>query len=361
MKVRINFWPFSFNQNNEEMKKRYELEDKVKIIPGTLYEGQNGGTIGKIIDFEYELPDNDDEITDDYHYYNVEWGNGDTNCYRYIDLMLAEKEKSLKEQAVERFGHISTSDKFTVIDLESDNIIKETLPENWTENGNCLFLAEYGNGGLCIHNNGEWSERASLPVNWMVKCENNSDDQPELKDWRMNASNTKSDWYSKGMIDYNGHWWSYTFKDRGIITYDQFIKWVYNPWKNKQTPPVIQKEATKFNVGDVVRVIAETSGWGAVKYGDIGIVRSVDHFRGDDNYIVDFPSQSSWSGHSSCFSLVEYNSVQDEIVYSPFKVIIENTPLVRVITTNGISSEFKNEQSINLSIYKPKKVKQLKL
>jgi hypothetical protein len=324
MKVRINFWPFSFNQNNEEMKKRYELED------------------------------------------NVKWGNGDTNCYRYIDLMLAEKEKSLKEQAVERFGHIFTSDKFTVIDLESDNTIRETLPENWTENGNSLYLAKSGEGGLCIHNNGKWSERASLPVNWMVKCEKNSDDQPELIDWRINASNSKFDWYSEGMIDCNGYW-SYTFKDHGIITYDQFIQWVYNPWKNKQTPPVIQtetiiqKEATKFNAGDVVRVIAETYGWGAVKYGDIGIVRSVDHFRGDYNYIVDFLSQSSWSGHSSCFELVENSSVQDEIVYSPSKVIIENTPLVRVITTNGISSEFKNEQSINLSIYKPKKVKQLKL
>jgi hypothetical protein len=348
------------------MKKRYELGNKVKIIPGTLYEGQSKGTIGKIIDFEHELPDNDDDITDDYHYYNVKWGNGDTNCYRYIDLMLAEKEKSLKEQAVERFGHIFTSDKFTVIDLESDNTIRETLPENWTENGNSLYLAKSGEGGLCIHNNGKWSERASLPVNWMVKCEKNSDDQPELIDWRINASNSKFDWYSEGMIDCNGYW-SYTFKDHGIITYDQFIQWVYNPWKNKQTPPVIQtetiiqKEATKFNAGDVVRVIAETYGWGAVKYGDIGIVRSVDHFRGDYNYIVDFLSQSSWSGHSSCFELVENSSVQDEIVYSPSKVIIENTPLVRVITTNGISSEFKNEQSINLSIYKPKKVKQLKL
>jgi hypothetical protein len=348
------------------MKKRYELGDKVKIIPGTLYEGQSKGTIGKIIDFEHELPDNDDKIIDDYHYYNVKWGNRDTNCYRYIDLMLAEKEKSLKEQAVERFGHIFTSDKFITVDLDSDNIIRETLPENWTETGNGLFLAKSGEGGLCIHNNGKWSERASLPAQWVVKCEKNSDDQPELKDWRMNASNTKFDWYSEGMIDHNGYL-SHTFKDRGIITYDQFIQWVYNPWKNKQTPPVIQtetiiqKKATKFNAGDVVRVIGETDGWGAVSYGDIGIVRSVHHYFKDDNYVVDFPSQSSWSGHSSCFSLVEDNSVQDEIVYSPSKVIIENTPLVRVITTNGISSEFKNEQSINLSIYKPKKVKQLKL
>jgi hypothetical protein len=130
---------------------------------------------------------------------------------------------------------------------------------------------------------------------------------------------------------------------------------------NEKLETSSKEKIPRFKIGDSVKVIAETNGWGKVNYGEIGIVRSVDHFREDDNYIVDFPSQSFWSGQSSCFSLVEDNSVQDEIVYSPSKVIIENTPLVRVITTNGISSEFKNEQSINLSIYKPKKVKQLKL
>ena len=128
----------------------------------------------------------------------------------------------------------------------------------------------------------------------------------------------------------------------------------------------------KFKIGDRVRAINESHGWGCVDKGAIGtVIRKSARFEEENVYFVDFGElkATNWKAHESCLELVE-ESMQGEFVYSPpklssidsgHKLQVGDTPLVRVITTNGISSEFKNEQSINLLIHKPKKVKQLKL
>jgi len=428
------------------MKKRYKIGDEVKLSPDSEYYGgdvQGGDTIGEIVDFEYELPTNNDYIDQEEHYYKVKWGNGDVNDYRYTDLMPAEetikKENTLKQQAVERFGFISKNDKFTIVDEDCDETIREENPENWTAFDNSLYLAKYGQGGLCICKYGKWSERASLPKNWTVKCSFHVRDQPELLEWKKSVNEVE--WPIDGWIDNSGAWSDDPLKNKGIITYDQFLKWVYNPWKALQSSDewkpkfkigdrvqvvtesagwgdvergdigvvthiperkdrcymvdfdsqscwsgieecfILEESAPKFKIGDKVRAISQSHGWGNVEYGDIGtIIRKSANFEEEGIYFVDFglfsEKATNWKAHESCLELVE-NSVKGEFVYSPiklssigemlnpndsgYKLQLEEAPLVRVITINGISSEFKNEKSINLLIHKPKKVKRLKL
>jgi hypothetical protein len=208
------------------MKKRYEIGDKVKLSPDSEYYGddrQGDDTIGEIVDFEYELPTNDDYIDQEEYYYKVKWGNHDVNYYRYIDLMPAEEKKSLKQPASQQLS---------------------------TE-----------------------------------------------KEWK-----------------------------------------------------------PKFKIGDRVQIIKASHGWGYVEHGDIGIVVYVPT-RKDHSYAVNFDKCKYWTSTEECFILEEAapkdKSAEGEFVYSP--------PMVRIITTNGISSKFKNEQSINLLIHKPKKFKYLKL
>jgi hypothetical protein len=345
------------------MKKRYKIGDKVKLSPDSEYYGgdvQGGDTIGEIVDFEYELPTNDDDIDQEEHYYKVKWGNGDVNDYRYTDLMPVEetikKENTLKQQAVERFGFISKDDKFTIFDEDCDKTIKEENPDNWTIFDNSLYLANFGNGGLCIYKDGIWSERASLPKNWTVKCKRNKENQHELVEWRKKASDYKFDWNYEGWLDETGYWSDDPLKNKGIITYDQFLKCVYYPWKSSKSSiqvSSIEKEwKPKFKIGDRVQVVSESHGWGNVEYGDIGVVVYVPTIK-DHTYSVNFDECNYWAGTEECFILEEAASAEGEFVYS--------SPMVRIITTNGISSEFKNEQSINLSIYKSKKAKRLKL
>lgn len=56
----------------------------------------------------------------------------------------------------------------------------------------------------------------------------------------------------------------------------------------------------KFSVGDKVKAVAETHGWGGVKCGDNGVITG---FQGD-SYIAEFPNQSHWTGGESCFELI---------------------------------------------------------
>lgn len=425
------------------MKKRYEIGDKVKLVPDSEYQRQSNGETGEITCFEYELPKDDSAIYDFTYYYHIRWKNGNDNVYRYIDLIPAEEtikeEKTLKQQAIERFGFISKDDKFTKIDPESDGIIKEENPDYWTNFSDGLYLAKSGKGGMCLCKYGKWAERASLPKNWIVKCSFNIRDQPELFEWKKSV--TRVGWLIDGWIDNSGGWSDIVAENKGIITYEQFLKWVYNPWKALQSsdesikpgdwvigwhhsecklfhtpwkvekldrsriyaipeghpnwkcnishlikvPAAPQQSSTekewkpKFKIGDRVRAIYASHGWGCVNKGDIGtVIRKSSSFEKNNIYYVDFGEHKAtyWKGHESCFELVE-ESMQGEFVYSPpklssigemlnpndsgYKLQLGDTPLVRVITINGISSEFKNEQSINLSIHKPKKVKQLKL
>ena len=58
---------------------------------------------------------------------------------------------------------------------------------------------------------------------------------------------------------------------------------------------------SKFKVGDRVRAIDASNGWGDVKKGDVGVITDIT----DSLLTVDFPSQGDWNGNHSCFELVE--------------------------------------------------------
>lgn len=76
--------------------------------------------------------------------------------------------------------------------------------------------------------------------------------------------------------------------------------------------PYVEPPKFKFAVGDKVRAIAETNGWGEVKKGDTGTITHTpdthpckdkyEHYK--DRYRVDFPAQKEWDGKEECFELV---------------------------------------------------------
>lgn len=59
----------------------------------------------------------------------------------------------------------------------------------------------------------------------------------------------------------------------------------------------------KFKVGDKVRAINASHGWGDVNRGDIGVVEKISQL--GDKCWVDFPAQSSWTASFDVLELVE--------------------------------------------------------
>jgi hypothetical protein len=183
--------------------------------------------------------------------------------------------------------------------------------------------------------------------------------------WKTSQSSDESikpgDWVV-GWHHTSGHLhdtpWEVEKVERGYVYPVEHPEWNTSIEHVRKQPTIAQASSMekewkpKFKIGDRVQVIKASHGWGYVEHGDIGVVVSVP-IRKDYSYAVNFDKCKYWTSTEECFILEESapeNNLQ-----------IEKTPLVKIITTNGISSEFKNEQSINLSIYKPKKVKQLKL
>ena len=87
-----------------------------------------------------------------------------------------------------------------------------------------------------------------------------------------------------------------------------------NPYPEPKPQP--EPEASpKFKVGDKVRAINETHGWGPVDFGDIG---TISEFYGKENgtykYFVDFPTKTYWVGYEKCFELVEASSSTGTVV-----------------------------------------------
>ena len=73
------------------------------------------------------------------------------------------------------------------------------------------------------------------------------------------------------------------------------------------------KPERKFNVGDTVRVVNQTHGWGDVKTGDIGKIKDCPGKQdGNYKYYVDFPNQRGWTGLEHCFEPVESDTVSVE-------------------------------------------------
>lgn len=68
----------------------------------------------------------------------------------------------------------------------------------------------------------------------------------------------------------------------------------------------------KFKIGDKVRVIDQTNGWGRVKKGDIGNIVKHAH---DNTWVVKFPEDSCWYGKEKCFELVEEKENPNQTKY----------------------------------------------
>lgn len=59
----------------------------------------------------------------------------------------------------------------------------------------------------------------------------------------------------------------------------------------------------KFEVGDTVRAMEQSHGWGVISKGDSGVVSKVFH----NGVEVDFQNRKSWFGTFRCFALVKKN------------------------------------------------------
>jgi hypothetical protein len=132
----------------------------------------------------------------------------------------------------------------------------------------------------------------------------------------------------------------------------------YSEWVSKYMPvldnPILEpiKPCLKFKVGDRVVAIAESHGWGGVKKGDIGVVKSLDS---DGGYYVDFLYQKSWHGKESCFQLAETvdetSTTSENITFS-----LTNTQLVTKIT-----NPIKDVENVNVLITKKSKIRVLSI
>ena len=94
----------------------------------------------------------------------------------------------------------------------------------------------------------------------------------------------------------DAYWWNGT-------------KWAYN---EDCFELIEEKEMSKFKVGDRVRAIAESNGWGKVKKGDIGVITHIT----DTHLRIDFPEQKAWHGEHRCFELVEESPINTKDMYS---------------------------------------------
>ena len=66
---------------------------------------------------------------------------------------------------------------------------------------------------------------------------------------------------------------------------------------------VKRKPKVDFEVGDTVRAMEQSHGWGVISKGDAGTVAKVSK----DGLEVDFQNQKNWFGRFRCFTLVKKN------------------------------------------------------
>jgi hypothetical protein len=99
------------------------------------------------------------------------------------------------------------------------------------------------------------------------------------------------------------------------------------------TPPVSEpiEPTHKFKVGDSVVAVNESHGWGEVKKGDIGVVKTLES---DGRYYVDFPNQKNWIGTEECFRALQYTytSTISTTDYSKLVETIWKSPITDVET-----------------------------
>lgn len=76
-----------------------------------------------------------------------------------------------------------------------------------------------------------------------------------------------------------------------------------------------------FEVGDTVRVIDQTSGWGGIKPGDIGVITVITSKDSYDVYTVNLPNYNGWIGRAKCFELVKRYKQKEWFDNSLFEMI----------------------------------------
>jgi hypothetical protein len=115
------------------------------------------------------------------------------------------------------------------------------------------------------------------------------------------------------------------------------------------TPPVSEpiEPTHKFKVGDSVVVVSESDGWGEVKKGDIGVVKTLES---DGGYCVDFPNQSGWFGTEECFRALHYT-------YTSTISTTDYSKLVETVWKSPIS----DVETIGIQLTKKSKTKLLSI
>jgi hypothetical protein len=115
------------------------------------------------------------------------------------------------------------------------------------------------------------------------------------------------------------------------------------------TPPVSEpiEPTHKFKVGDSVVVVSESDGWGEVKKGDIGVVKTLES---DGDYYVDFPNQKNWFGTEECFRALQYT-------YTSTISTTDYSKLVETIWKSPIS----DVETIGIQLTKKSKTKLLSI
>jgi hypothetical protein len=97
---------------------------------------------------------------------------------------------------------------------------------------------------------------------------------------------------------------------------------------NKSKKADVAKDPPVFSVGDEVRAVAASHGWGSVTEGAIGTIRSVD----GDSIRVDFPQQNSW--HARARDLVPVRSAKAKHTPSRrIRIVVKGCTLA---TCNGL-------------------------
>jgi hypothetical protein len=138
------------------------------------------------------------------------------------------------------------------------------------------------------------------PVGTKYRCAGGGKDDESIVEedtvWKFwDDECNKIDAIGKYFVYYKGKW-------AEIISSSESKLDVEYASKSQKEMEPISVSNYKFKIGDKVRVLSQSHGWGAVKAGDIGVIEKIYD---DGDLSVDFPTHYSWTGKPKCFELVE--------------------------------------------------------
>jgi hypothetical protein len=147
------------------------------------------------------------------------------------------------------------------------------------------------------------------------------------------------------MYDYDGwtsiHNWKVWNKNSKILTYSEWLC-IYTPVLDDPVSEPI-KPCPKFKVGDSVVVLDESHGWGDVKKGFVGVVKSLCE---DGDYYVDFPNQKYWRCTEECLEL-------NTFYYTYTSTITQSEPIGK--------DSIRDVENVNVLITKKSKIRVLSI